>query len=303
MRRFMRVAARWIVSTGFRDRRSGPRPLRSRSVACHRDGAERIAKVVRDEPEHLIAELGGLDRSVVEAGILDRDRRAIRERLGQAKIASPVRGETQTRREREDAEQLSMAEERQRHQRCRVHGAQRLQVLRALGNDSRYVGRDVLDEERLFRVEHRREGDTGASRSIGHLLEARAELRLRRVRAGDLQPPELLVLLDDLDDAPVGEVTNDESSDGRQRLLVVERCGQHGSRLGQKLLLLLDALALGDVPQRHGEDESCRRPAASRSRPPLGTPHRSCEDQRWSRSALPCAAPHVAGGEPLDVRR
>ncbi len=51
-----------------------------------------------DEPEHLIPELGGLDRRVVETGILDRERRSLRQRLGQTKIALPVRGETQSRR-------------------------------------------------------------------------------------------------------------------------------------------------------------------------------------------------------------
>ena len=62
------------------------------------------------------------------------------------------------------------------------------------------------------------------------------------------------MLVHDVDDAPVGEITNDQLSDGRKRLLVIERGGQHGSRFGQKLLLLFDALAFRDVSQRHGED-------------------------------------------------
>ena len=55
------------------------------------------------------------------------------------------------------------------------------------------------------------------------------------------------MLVHDFDHAPVGEITNYQMSNGRQRLLVIERGGQHGSRFGQKLLLFLDALALGDV--------------------------------------------------------
>ena len=61
------------------------------------------------------------------------------------------------------------------------------------------------------------------------------------------------MLVHDVDAAPVGEIPNDQMSDGRQRLLVIERGGQHGSRFGQKLLFLLEALALGDVSQRYGE--------------------------------------------------
>ena len=54
--------------------------------------------------------------------------------------------------------------------------------------------------------------------------------------------------------APVGEIANYQMSNGRQRLLIVERSGQHGARFSQKLLLLLEALALRDVSQRHGEE-------------------------------------------------
>ena len=47
-----------------------------------------------------------------------------------------------------------MPQERQRHDRCRTHGAQRLQVLRPLGNGFEVLGGDVFDEEGLFRVDH-----------------------------------------------------------------------------------------------------------------------------------------------------
>ena len=43
-----------------------------------------------DKAEHLIAELGGIDRSAVETCILDRDRCAVRQRFRQTKIARPI---------------------------------------------------------------------------------------------------------------------------------------------------------------------------------------------------------------------
>jgi len=43
-----------------------------------------------DKTEHLITDLGSFDRSIVETGILDSDGRAVRERLRQPQVASPV---------------------------------------------------------------------------------------------------------------------------------------------------------------------------------------------------------------------
>src|SRR4051812_16836114 len=62
------------------------------------------------------------------------------------------------------------------------------------------------------------------------------------------------MLIYDLNHAPVGEITNDQMSKGCKSLFVIERGGQHGSRFGQKLLLLLEALAFRDVSQRYGEE-------------------------------------------------
>ena len=46
-----------------------------------------------DEAEHLITDLGGLDRSAVETCILDRDGRSLRQRLGQTKVGLAGSGE------------------------------------------------------------------------------------------------------------------------------------------------------------------------------------------------------------------
>ena len=121
--------------------------------------------------------------------------------------------------------------------------------------DSSCVERDVFDEERLFRLEDRPDEMRAVAIDRHAAPGERKASALARVPADDLQPPDLLI-------APRRRSTMHQSaksrttrlSDGRQRLLVVERRGQHGARLGQEPLLLLDALAFRDVSQRHRED-------------------------------------------------
>src|SRR5215510_2533092 len=84
---------------------------------------------------------------------------------------------------------------------------------------------DVFDEKRLPRLNHRSEEVRSISIDA-HLLEACAERRVRRVCAGHLEPSEVLVLLHDVDDAPIREVTNDQLGNGPDRLFVIERTGQ-----------------------------------------------------------------------------
>ena len=52
-----------------------------------------------------------------------------------------------------------------------------------------------------------------------HLLQNGAKVGLRRIPRNNLSPSDLLPFVDDLDQAPVGEIANDQMSDGRQRLL------------------------------------------------------------------------------------
>src|SRR4249920_1331685 len=101
----------------------------------------------------------------------------------------------------------------------------------------------MFDEERLPLLNHR--SDEVRSISIDRpLFEVCTERRVRRVRAGHLEPSEVLVLLRAFDDAPIGEVTNDQLSNGRKRLFVIERGGQRDAHLSQKLPFLLNAPSL-----------------------------------------------------------
>ena len=77
----MRVAARWMTSTGFRDRRSGSGPVTLECRCLHQDRGKRIPQVMSHDAEHLIAELRGVDRSAVETCILDCHSRPVRQPL------------------------------------------------------------------------------------------------------------------------------------------------------------------------------------------------------------------------------
>ena len=64
------------------------------------------------------------------------------------------------------------------------------------------------------------------------------------------------MLLHDLDDAPIGEVTNDQLGNGRKRLFVIERSGQRDVRLRQKLSFMFNAPSLGNIFR--DTEEICR---------------------------------------------
>ena len=100
-----------------------------------------------------------------------------------------------------------MPQERHRHQRCGIHGAQCLQVLRPLCSGFKMLCGDVFDKERLFRLKHRSE-EMRAFSIDRHMLETGAKVRLGRIPGNNLSPPDLLTLVDDLDQAPVGEISN-----------------------------------------------------------------------------------------------
>ena len=104
----------------------------------------------------------------------------------------------------------------------------------------------MLDDDGPFALNHR--PHEVREISIGrHLLENRAKRRLGRVRARDLQSPEVPMLLHHVNGTPVSDILNDQPSHGRQRLLVFERSRQRYANLSQKLLFLFDSLSLGDV--------------------------------------------------------
>jgi hypothetical protein len=93
-----------------------------KQIRLHGDGTEWISEVMGDEAEHLITNLCGLDRSSVEAGILDGDGRSLGQGFGQTKVDLPVAASGGGGNEREHAQELSVPQEWHRHQRCWIHG-------------------------------------------------------------------------------------------------------------------------------------------------------------------------------------
>ena len=111
---------------------------------------------------------------------------------------------------------------------------------------------DVFDEQRLPRLNHR--SDEVRSISIDtHLLKVCTERRIRRVGAGHLDPSEVLVVLHDVDDGPIGKVTNDQLGNGPDRLFVIERTGQRYVCLSQKrrsCSMRLRSVISSEIPSR-----------------------------------------------------
>ena len=89
------------------------------------------------------------------------------------------------------------------------------------------------------------------------------QLGLRRVGVRDghaLEP----VVADDVDRAPVRELGHREPRDAAERLLVVERAGEHAAGLGEQPLRLLGLLEVGDVLD-HVDRLRARAPSGARS--------------------------------------
>ena len=88
IRRFIRLAARSIASTGLRD----PRVLTTAPEKCRRrdNGSERISEIVRHDAEDLVSRADGRLRDVVEESVVQRERRASSELLRHAHVLGPI---------------------------------------------------------------------------------------------------------------------------------------------------------------------------------------------------------------------
>ncbi len=91
------------------------------------------------------------------------------------------------------------AQERHRHQRCRIHGAEHLQVLRPLGSRLECVGGDVLDEQRLLRRRRPAGADRGDLDRSACCSKRAQRSALDGSRLTTFRRRSVLVLLDELD--------------------------------------------------------------------------------------------------------
>ena len=117
------------------------------------------------------------------------------------------------------------------------------------------------------------------------------QLGQRRIGVGDgeaLGPP---VRVEEIGEAPIGQIGHGEPGHARQRILIVERFGQVGARLGHEARDVLDALAFGDVLETahrrdrrtiHDDQRGIDRPVAHL----LATDRRAVEDRARQRVLL-----------------
>ncbi len=136
----------------------------------------------------------------------------------------------------------------------------------------------------------------GRSGGVDHETPHRlGEAGPRGVRVGDGDALEA-VLAGDVDHAPVGQVGHREPGHALQRVLVVERAGEHPSGLGEQPLALLGLLEVGDVLDHV---DRLRDAAVRRAQ----RPRLHARPARFARGARPVADDHRLGllaaqGEP-----
>ncbi len=121
------------------------------------------------------------------------------------------------------------------------------EMFRPLRNRLDVLRRHVLDDQRLFALNHRPHRRRGEPRSGGICSRTAHSAALAGSALATLIRLELPMLVHHVDATPVGDMLNDQPSQARQRLLVVERRRQHDARLSQELLFLFDPSSLGDV--------------------------------------------------------
>jgi hypothetical protein len=146
------VAARSITSPGFRDRRSSSPRFASQHGRLHQDRAQRVAQIVGDDAEHVVAQLDRVLGDPVEAGLLHRQGGARRHGPGEGEI---LRREMAARRgadEDQRADHPAVRQQRQRHERLRIQLTHQLTVLGVLRNRVQVCRRDVANQQRLLGV-------------------------------------------------------------------------------------------------------------------------------------------------------
>ena len=189
----------------------------------------------------------------VQARTLDGERRTRGDLLGELEIAAAeaAAGLGVDHRQRTDR---ALAD-RQRHDEhgAHAHLAQQAQVLLVhRRSDEQLVGY-VGVELRLAGAQHEPEPPVGIEPLGLVFTQARGRAQLGRVGVRDGHRFAPAVLGEQVDGAPVGDLRHGEPGDVAQRLLVVERGGEHVADLREELHPQRGALGLRDVlDDRHG---------------------------------------------------
>ena len=120
-------------------------------LRLQRDAAERIAKIVGDDAQYVVAGADGALGQAVETRILDRQRGAPADLLRHEQVPGDVTGGRRCPDERQRPHQAPLRDERHADQRLRIDRVQRAVVLVALGDGFEKVGFHVGNQQRLVR--------------------------------------------------------------------------------------------------------------------------------------------------------
>ena len=198
---------------------------------------------------HFVLELralGGLLGAPQEQSGLDRRGSPPAEIGGELEIAFAEVGAAPDGQQAERAVHVVATGQRHSQERAQVGVSEQRQVLLvACRLDEERVG-DLRDEQRLSGVDHLLDCAAAGRVAAGRLL---GDPHLLRIPVREGQRPQLAVVVDDPDDAPVGDRRDCELGDLHEDLLVVEGRRQHPARIGKEAKTPRGVGAVGDVAE------------------------------------------------------
>ena len=202
----------------------------------------------------------------VESRVRDGERRPGGELLGALRDVRVVRAVRLGPREGERPDRPPVGDERHCERGARREPDEQLEVPVVARRSAQRLEVESRKERRLARAERRRRGLRRAEVRRVVAAQLVEELLLVRLRRGRGDAVDAAVRLQDVDDAPVGELRDGEAQEARKRLLVLERAGEHGGGLRGEAQAPLRLLGRGgelgtleraaDPPS----DQLCERP-------------------------------------------
>jgi hypothetical protein len=187
----------------------------------------------RHRRERGIEQTAGSLGRLVQPRVVDCQRAADGQRLGEPQVRLRVVAAFGRRQHRQRSDRAAARDQRDDHVRLRAEPLDLLPVL--LRDVRRERLADVGRQDRLARLDHAQR-----LRVLAVLAPAAADVAEQgldlgvRMNAGDLARP-LLVACVDVDRTPVGDGRHRELGDPRQRLFVVERTGERLTRADEEL--------------------------------------------------------------------
>jgi hypothetical protein len=221
-------------------------------------------------------------RALIGARVVDGERDATRELLGEEQIVCPVAPRRARREEDHRAEGRAVRRHRDAHIRAHPELAHDLRIHRAERAHDPALVAEIRAELRAARAHHRRDA-VRPRRLARHAPERAREAHLGvRVDVRDRHRRER-PFGEDHHHAALGDLARRQARHLLQRRLVIERTREDAARLAEEGLLSLPAHAVGQVPGHVREAPQYARGVAHRAEdeaPPERVPHLG--DRVWS---------------------